>query len=185
MENFQTKSKGFATAMILILGVIIIGGAYLYLRSEGWLPRSNGQNTHTVMVYFVDTKNPDYSFSCGVTRGVARRLGPQGDIIQATFKELMKGPTPAERAEGLLSTFEPSQGSMSGTQALADYLIGLSLNEGTLSINFEPEALGYLNSAACMQESVKKPIEETMRQFPEVKRIEYAIDGVIFEEWDA
>ncbi|MEK7719801.1 MAG: hypothetical protein AAB347_09360 [Bacteroidota bacterium] len=46
-------------------------------------------------------------------------------------------------------------------------------------------ALEILNSSAARQFMAKEPIRRTLLQFPGIKDVQYAIDGEIFEEWDA
>ncbi len=90
---------------------------------------------------------------------------------------LFAGPTPDEAKKGA-RTF--SQLSILGSSYL-----GVNVANGTAVVNFKPAALTSLNSAAAMQAMVKNPIERTLRQFIDIQRVEYAIDGKIFEQWDA
>lgn len=53
------------------------------------------------------------------------------------------------------------------------------------TVKFTEPALRYLNTTACMQGSVKIPLERTLLQFPTIKSVRYSIDGEIYDEWDA
>lgn len=62
---------------------------------------------------------------------------------------------------------------------------GVVIKDGVAIVDFDKKALSTLNSAICMQASVKTPIEKTLKQFPTIKSVKYSIDGEIFTEWDA
>ncbi len=128
---------------------------------------------NTVKVYFVDTKSPAFQNSCGSTKVISRIIPKTVSIADATLRELFKGPTVTEKNAGLQLSVNPD-----------DY-IGVIVKDGVARVNFRKEALEYLNGPACMQESVKTPIEKTLKQFSTIKSVEYAIDGKVFTEWDA
>ncbi len=65
------------------------------------------------------------------------------------------------------------------------YYNGVTIKNGVAIVDFDKAALGRLNSAACMQASIKSPIEKTLKQFPTIKSVEYSIDGKLFDQWDA
>jgi hypothetical protein len=130
----------------------------------------------TILVYHIDNANPATTTSCGITRAVLREIGETDDVYSESLNELFKGPTAAEEREGLSSVVDP----------LKDYFDNVTFDGHTAFINFNSEeALKTLNSTACMQEAVKRPIENTLNQFSEIERIEYSINGVTFREWDA
>jgi spore germination protein GerM len=119
-----------------------------------------------------------------VTRNVA-----ESDIIRDTLKELFRGPTDAEAKRGLRAAFLPSAlrntSGFEGAQPLIDYFRGVRIQGGLAIVDFRDGAMRYLNNTASIQHSVKAPIEATLKQFPNIQRIEYSIDGKIVEGWDA
>ncbi|XKT74974.1 MAG: GerMN domain-containing protein [Patescibacteria group bacterium UBA2103] len=61
----------------------------------------------------------------------------------------------------------------------------LEIEEGRAVLYFRKPALTYLNAPAFEQLLIKESIEKTMLQFESINSIEYAIDGEIFDMWDA
>ncbi|MDQ3076756.1 MAG: GerMN domain-containing protein [bacterium] len=128
---------------------------------------------NTVKLFFSNPKSPEFKNSCGATTKVTRLIPKTQSIADATLKALFSGPTDAEKTIGLTSSINP------------DHYLGIIVRNGVATVNFKKEALEYLNGAACMQETVKAPIEQTLKQFSTIKSVEYAIDGKVFTEWDA
>lgn len=103
-----------------------------------------------------------------------------------TIPALPPGELPAAAIREVLRDVTPSPGLHSpGTLSLIDYFSGVSIQNGTATLAFDGGALEYLNNAACAQIAVKSPMERTLLEFPDVHRIEYEIDGQVFDEWDA
>ena len=103
-----------------------------------------------------------------------------------TVPALPPGELPAAAIREVLRDVTPSPGlHRAGTLPLLDYFNGVTIRNGTAILAFEEDALEYLNNAACAQIAVKSPMERTLLEFPYVQRIEYEIDGQIFDEWDA
>jgi spore germination protein GerM len=176
-----------AVAVVVILVVVGIAGMWYYSQVDRNVNGNGNETPQTlsVQVHFIDTRNPASQTDCGVTRAVNRTIPYTLATADASLRQLFSGPTEAERAEGLISTFEPSANSQPATAPLGDYYLGVTIEDGVAVVNFSETALGYLNSPACMQASVKAPISDTLRQFPSVSSVEYAINGEIFTEWDA
>ena len=73
-----------------------------------------------------------------------------------------------------------------GAKPLGSYYRGARINGAVFTICFSSDAMRYLNNAAGIQQSVKGAIEGTiMKNFPDVKKIEYEIDGKVVTDWDA
>jgi hypothetical protein len=99
---------------------------------------------------------------------------------------LFQGVTPEEKKAGLTSSFAGLTDSQSNpVEPLLNYYQGVTITDGVATVQFSRPALAYLNAAACLQATVKAPIEDTLLQFPTVKSIQYSIDGKIFDQWDA
>jgi len=109
---------------------------------------------------------------------VARTISYRGELADAAVRELLKGPSKDEsrRLNARMSD---------DLRALAPLLIGVTVEGDTVTVNFKKEALTILNSAAARQMMAKTPIEKTLLQFPAIKKVQYAIDGTVFTEWDA
>lgn len=73
-----------------------------------------------------------------------------------------------------------------GARPLGTYYRGARIEGTVFIICFSADAMRYLNNTAGIQQSVKGAIEATiMKNFPEVEKIEYEIEGEIVADWDA
>jgi len=176
---------------ILIL-ILIISGVFLWYtfsrkNPEPVLTTETIPSTErsTVLVYFIDNNNEATTTSCGITRGVARNVKKGEGVYKNTLINLFEGPNRYEKDDGLISTFEPPSSLPANIKSLADYFNGISIVDGVAIVDFKEKALLYLNSTACTQESIKRPIENTLKQFPEIEQVEYSINGEVFRDWDA
>ncbi len=172
--------------LFVIILIILAGGVwYLASRNKPIEPISDAdQDRTTVLVYFLDNNNPATTTSCGITRAVPRKIGKSDNVYKRTLEELFKGPTSDEKAEGLTTAFSPmTEGT--NTKPLDEYFNTVAVKDGVAYVDFDPEALSYLNSAVCMQEAVKQPLENTLKQFTDVEQVEYMIHGQVFRDWDA
>ncbi|HVW67255.1 MAG TPA: GerMN domain-containing protein [Candidatus Peribacteraceae bacterium] len=134
---------------------------------------SNG--TLISLVFYSKTDFENAMFEHPVT--VKRCIPKTTKVADAALRALFAGPTADEQKRGALGSAD--------LQALGPLYIGVTVQNGTAVVNFHKDALKILNSAAARQMMVKSPIAETLKQFPTVTSIDYAIDGVIFNEWDA
>ncbi|MEZ4299637.1 MAG: hypothetical protein R3B70_32105 [Polyangiaceae bacterium] len=57
--------------------------------------------------------------------------------------------------------------------------------DGVATVDFEPDAAPYLHQAACAAGLAMSPIEHTLKQFREIREIQWAVGGVVVTEWDA
>lgn len=134
---------------------------------------SNG--TLISLVFYSKTDFENAMFEHPVT--VKRCIPKTTKVADAALRALFAGPTASEKKEGALGSAD--------LQALLPLYIGITIKNDTAIVNFKKDALKILNSAAARQMMAKSPIAATLKQFPTIKNIEYAIDGVIFNEWDA
>lgn len=158
MKNLRTLLSGFALAGILV--------ACTPSESKG------------VQLYYYslrDLNNATFDQPVVVARTISYR---ENMLYDAAIRELLKGPSKdeARRLNARMSD---------DLRALADDLIDVKVEGDTATMNFRQSALEILNSAAARQMMAKQPLEKTLLQFPEIKNIQYAIDGSVFEEWDA
>jgi hypothetical protein len=116
------------------------------------------------------------------------RVVPAVGFIDCAVRELLRGPTSDEIKRGFLGYFNPEV--LKGVSAcgeakpLAEYFRGVSHKGEIAIIDFQKEALCYLNATAAFQQAVKEPIELTLKKLLNVKEVKYSIDGEIYEEWD-
>jgi hypothetical protein len=109
---------------------------------------------------------------------VERCIVPRTErTADASLHALFTGPTSDEQASGAFTSAD--------LQSLSSLYLGVSIENGSAIVNFKKGALEILNSSAARQYMVKSPIRMTLLQFPTITDIKYAIDGIIFDEWDA
>lgn len=123
---------------------------------------------------------------CRATKSVIRTIAKTPRVADAALRLLFQGVTPDEKKLGLTSSFAGLTDSESKpVEPLLNYYKGITITNGVATVKFSNPALTYLNNTACIQATVKAPIEDTLLQFPSVKSIQYSIDGKIFDQWDA
>jgi len=130
----------------------------------------------SVQVFFYspeDLQNATYEHPVSVSRTVA----PHEFAADAVLRMLFAGPTEQERQMGVETSDDLAN--------LGPLYLGVRVDGDVATVNFQPDALAILNSAAARQMMVKAPLEATLLGLPEIESVRYAIDGEIFEEWDA
>jgi len=138
-----------------------------------------------IQLYFGD-KQTMINSDCSATMMVIRPIPHTEDIIDATLRELLIGATEKDISMGLTDNFSNHSGYLGNdVEPLLSYYKSISVQDGIATIDFTTDALQYLNNAACIQASVKSPIQKTLQQFPSITEIHYSIDGEEFTEWDA
>jgi len=120
-----------------------------------------------------DLQNAFYDHPVRILRCVDRTP----TVADTALRLLFVGPTEEEQLQG-------ARGS-NDLQRLGTLYIGVTINDGIAIVNFTQEALQILNSTAARQFMAKEPIRSTLLQFSSVNDVQYAIDGVVYEEWDA
>jgi hypothetical protein len=143
------------------------------------------QRTLAIKLYFGDAA-VIASHDCRATRPVLRRIAATPRVADAALRLLFQGVTVAENQAGLSSSFAGlTDPEGQPIEPLAAFYQGVVIRNGVATVKFTSPALRYLNGAACLQATVKGPIEDTLLQFPTVQRVQYSIDGKIFDQWDA
>ncbi len=157
---------------VVLFALIVVGGVNV---GCAW-PESQEPDTEEVTLFFYsesDLQNAFFDHPVQVMRTV-----PQSEnTADATLRLLFAGPTAEERSRGARVSTDLTR--------LGPLYLGVRIDGKTAIVNFKREALEILNSAAARQFMAKEPIRSTLLQFPDVHTVEYAIDGVIFDEWDA
>jgi len=166
------------TILVVLVLALIAGFYFVYLYPQKFedsfetlatttsevseTPVATTSETLTVKLHLRDQQQIQTS-DCSATRVVERTIPKTPRVADAALRLLFQ-----EELTELLPVFQ-----------------GVTISGGVARLDFRPEALTYLNSAACMQQTFKAPIEKTLKEFPTVQRVEYSINGKLFEEWDA
>lgn len=144
-----------------------------------FVPVAFGQTTKTVTinVYFHNEKfNPNQQ-DCTKVYPTPRTIPATKAIARAALDELFKGTTEDERAKEFWSM--PAEDTK-------DIVKSLRFANGTAFLNFKKivfEKLG--NTTSSCGSGFYSSIEATLKQFPSVRRVVYAVEGNTndFYEW--
>lgn len=142
----------------------------LLISAFGTVAFAQTGKTITVKVYFSDLRgNPNYE-DCGKVRAVTRRAPKTKAVAKAALRELFKGPTEEEKADGLDSVFSP---------VTKDILLSIKIRKGAAYVNYKKEIIEKLGSAttSCGGLSHISSVERTLRQFRKIKKVFFAIEG--------
>ncbi|HLD32029.1 MAG TPA: S-layer homology domain-containing protein [Candidatus Peribacteraceae bacterium] len=145
----------------------------------------SGENLMEITLFFTD-RDVAIERDCSATKAVQRMVPQTTAIADAALRELLAGVTPDEETMGVTDSFSNDTGSLGADIApLTSYYEGVSISNGIATVAFTEQAMVYLNSAACLQQSVKSPIVQTLRQFPSVSDVQFSVGGRVVTEWDA
>ena len=123
-----------------------------------------------IKIYLSDANdNPNFE-DCGKVRAVTRKIQKTKAVAKAALDELVKGATEAEKARNLSSIFSLETKSI---------IKSVNIKKGTAYVNLDDWIIENLGAAttSCGAFTFVTPIEKTLRQFPAVKRIFFAIEG--------
>ncbi len=141
------------------------------------LAQSQGKGTTTIKVFFLNTTNDPDLLDCRDVKPTTRTIPKTPAIARAALEELFKGVTPEEEAKGFTSF---SADETSGV------LKSINIKRGSAYVNFNPIVYEKMGSAtSSCRGGWFSSIEATLKQFPTVKRVFYAVDGDVagFYDW--
>ncbi len=121
----------------------------------------------TVSVFFGNTNNDPDVLNCGTTYPASRQIKSEGDKYLAVLAELLNGPTNTEKDQGFFTAIN------SGIK-----LPEVVLTDGVMTVNFASD-IETAVGGSCRVAAIRSQIENTLKQFPEVKEVIIAVDGRI------
>ncbi len=124
--------------------------------------------TMTIKVYFLNTTNDPNIEDCRDVKPTERRIPKTTGVAKAALEELFKGVTPDEEKKGFVS-FSPEETS--------GILKSINIKNRAAYINFDKivyEKLGAATSSC--GGGFFSSIEATLKQFPTIKKVFYAIE---------
>lgn len=126
--------------------------------------------TMTVKIYFNDMENESKSEYCSKVRAVTRTVPKTKAIAKAALEELFKGTTKEEESQGLSSVFNSQTASI---------LKSVKVKNGAAYVNLNGWIIENFGNAttSCGSNMFDSEIEATLKQFPNIKKIFFAIDG--------
>ncbi len=118
-----------------------------------------------VKVFFGNSKNDPNVINCQTTYSVTRQISASEDKYLAVLRELLAGPTEAEKTSGFFTTIN---------EAVA--LPEITLVDGILTADFAPDLEKGIGGS-CRVAAINSQLVNTLQQFPEVKQVVISIDG--------
>lgn len=137
---------------------------------------AQNSTTTTVKVFYHNEKlNPNQQ-DCTKVFPTLRTITRTRSVARAALDELFKGTTDEEKREQFWS-FPPED--------TKDIILGLNVKGGTAFLNFKKivyEKLG--NTTSSCGGGFYSSIEATLKQFPTIKKVVYAIEGSTSDFYD-
>jgi spore germination protein GerM len=133
--------------------------------------------TTELRVYFNNAQRAGTDADCAIVFALPRQVPKTEGVAAAALKQLFAGPTDAERAAGYRSPFSATT---------AGLLRGVHVEHGTAYVNLnDPRPLLAGATSSCGAAELRTQLERTLRQFPTVRRVIFAIDDEprAFYEW--
>lgn len=148
--------------LLIALNVVLVG-ILVWLVWYGFRDRLPAATT-TVKAYFMNSVL-DPEVTCQATFPVVRTVPATQAVGRAALTELLKGPTPAEQADGY-STSIPAGVSIQA----------LTISDGVARVDFD-ETLQRAVGGSCRVAAIRHQITDTLKQFPTVTSVVISIDG--------
>jgi hypothetical protein len=118
----------------------------------------------TLKVFFNNNqKDPRLDF-CEKVYPTERRVPKTKAVAQAALSELLKGPTITERRNGFITQVSPGV-----------IVQKLTIENGTAKVDFNESLQGY-GGGGCAAVAIRSQIEETLKQFPTVKKVVISVN---------
>ena len=119
-----------------------------------------------IKAFFGNTERDPKAEYCAVSYPVARRVAVAEDLLSASLRELMNGPSILEQRQRFFTS-------------LPEGLTVLSLedDDGHVTVMFN-KALAEGIAGSCRVQAIRSQIERTLRQFPFVKEVTLAVEGI-------
>ncbi|HEX5708514.1 MAG TPA: GerMN domain-containing protein, partial [Pyrinomonadaceae bacterium] len=142
---------------------------------------ATAQNTRarsrTIKLFFSNERLQKWPDRCGEVFAVRRTIPSTPSVAADTLRQLLRGPTRAERRRGYHSWF---------SARTARALINVRVRGGAAYVNLRDFSRVISGaSSSCGSEQFFAQVETTLRQFPSVRKVFYAFDGdpAPFYEW--
>ncbi len=135
------------------------------------------QNTK-VKIYLGNSEKNLQTEDCGKVFVVTRNVSKTKAVAKAALVELFKGVTDEEKAKSYESVFSNESASI---------LKGLNIRNDSAYVNFSDNIQTSVSSASasCARDTFFAQVEKTLKQFPKIKKVFYAIEGkpADFYDW--
>ena len=127
------------------------------------------KDTKVIKVYFWNTKIDPDLLDCNRVFPLERSVVPGDNIYETALQELFKGITEKEAAKG----FETWSG-----ETTKGILKGVKVKDGVAYVDFKDVVFRQMgNATTSCGSGYFSAVESTLKQFPEVKKVFYSIEG--------
>ena len=127
------------------------------------------EQTMTIKVYFLNEKFDPNLENCTKVHPVKRSIPKTKGVAKVALEELFKGVMPEEKDKGYVS-FSPEE--------TKNILKSIKIKNGAAYINFNKVVYEQLGVATTSCGSgFFSSVENTLKQFPAIKKVFYAIEG--------
>ncbi len=162
--------------ILFIVAVAAVAGLVILYSLNGFGPKDRAEEpapsaTMRLEVFFSNAKlDPPGTYDCSLVYPVSRTVSKDPNITRAALMELLKGPTPEEQAQGYTSFF---------SDATRDILQSVRADQGVAYVDFKDFRSVIPNaSSSCGSAQFFAQVETTLKQFPGIGRVIYAIDKI-------
>lgn len=139
--------------------------------------KKESEQSLIVKVYFNNSSLNPNSQDCSKVFPLERIIPVNDNVAQASIVELVKGPSEQEKADGYVSLF---------SEKTKDIIIKVKFENDTAYVNLKDVRQIIPNaSASCGSAEFFAEMESTLKQFPSIKKVVFAINGKpsVFYEW--
>lgn len=126
--------------------------------------------TTNIKIFVGNSRLNPNSEDCSKVFAIQRTITETKAVANAALSQLFKGVTDEEKGKDFYSPF---------SEESRDILIGVNVEKGAAYVNFKESVKQAVNGAStsCGSEEFFAEIENTLKQFPTVKKVFYAIEG--------
>ena len=119
-----------------------------------------------IKAFFSNSERDPKTEYCNVSYPVARRVAVSEDLLSASVWEMLKGPSILEQQQGFFTNLPEGL----EVKSIQD-------EDGDVTVTFN-KALVQGVAGSCRVQAIRSQIERTLRQFPFVKGVTIAVEGV-------
>ena len=172
MKKYQHTLLFFAFGIAFV--AFVLGFVFQQKNTEERIENEQIYKTTTVNIYFPNSKEDPGSLYCDHTYPSEREItsknminnGKTGELAYLAISELLNGPTESEKKAGFLTSLN------TGIEVKE-----ISIINETATINFN-ETLNKEVAGSCRALSIRSQIENTLKQFEEIKKVIILMDGI-------
>lgn len=144
------------------------------------MPMAYGQSQQTMVIklYFPNTKS-ESSDCVAKVFPVTRRIQKTSGVARAVLEQLFMGPNSEEKAKGFYSDF---------SEETKSFFLSVNIKNKAAYVNLNDPSLAPVTgnfTTSCGGSNFFDQVNKTLRQFPAIKKVFFAIKGdpSLFYDW--